>query len=127
MPQLLLWVYIVNAVLLIDHEIESAYWREWELFGLPGGIQGFVFMHVPILFVLLFGVEELCRGTIPGLIISLIFAAGGLFAFCIHTYFIRRGKPGFNLTASKILLWGMLLVSLIQAAMSVSLLAKGGA
>ncbi len=126
MPQLLLWIYIVNAVLLIDHEIESSYWREWELFGLPGEIQGFLLMHIPLLFVLLLGVEELCRGTPAGLILSLIFAAGGLFAFCAHTYFIRKGKPGFNLAASKILLWGMLFVSLIQAAISVSLLAKGG-
>ncbi len=126
MPQFLLWVYILNAVLLIDHEIESAYWREWELFGLPGGIQGFIFMHIPILFVLLLGVEELCRGTAVGLILSLIFAAGGIFAFCIQIYFVHKGKPGFNLAASKILLWGMLLVSLIQAAMSVSLLLKGG-
>ncbi len=126
MPQLLLWVYIVNAVLLIDHEIESSYWREWELFGLPGEIQGFLLMHIPLLFVLLLGVEELCRGTAAGPILSLIFAAGGIFGFCIHTYFIRKGKPGFNLPASKILLWGMLFVSLIQAAISVSLLAKGG-
>ncbi|MHA1463081.1 MAG: DUF6713 family protein, partial [Candidatus Heimdallarchaeota archaeon] len=26
------WLYMVNAVLLILHEIDSAYWKEWELF-----------------------------------------------------------------------------------------------
>jgi hypothetical protein len=127
MQRALLWVYIVNTVLLVDHEIESAYWKEWELFGLPGGIQGFVFMHLPILFVLLLGVEELCRRTPAGSILSLIAAAGGLFAFCVHTYFVRKGRPGFNLAASKVLLWGMLVLSIVQAAMSVVLLASGGA
>jgi hypothetical protein len=127
MWQTLLWIYVVNTVLLIDHEIESAYWKEWDLFGLPGGIQGFVFMHVPVLFALLLGVEELCRRTTAGLIVSTIAAAGGIFAFCIHTYFIRKGKPGFDLAASKVLLWGMLVLSLVQAAMSVFLLSAGGA
>ena len=29
--------YFVNSVLLIVHEIDSAYWEEWNLFRLPGG------------------------------------------------------------------------------------------
>lgn len=29
---LLFWIYLVNAVLLINHEIDSAYWQEWKLF-----------------------------------------------------------------------------------------------
>jgi hypothetical protein len=42
MFELLLWLYLVNAVLLINHEIDSAYWKEWELFKLPGSISGFL-------------------------------------------------------------------------------------
>jgi len=38
MADLLLWLYLANAVLLINHEIDSAYWKEWELFKLPGGM-----------------------------------------------------------------------------------------
>jgi len=30
------WLYMVNAVLLILHEIDSAYWKEWELFKMRG-------------------------------------------------------------------------------------------
>ena len=32
MEQLLLWLYLADAVLLITHEIDSAYWKEWNLF-----------------------------------------------------------------------------------------------
>ena len=38
MEDILFWVYLANAVLLIVHEIGSAYWKEWDLFRLPGGI-----------------------------------------------------------------------------------------
>lgn len=31
---LLQWLYLLNAAALITHEIDSAYWREWELFGI---------------------------------------------------------------------------------------------
>jgi len=30
MWQGLLWLYLANAVLLITHEIDSAYWKEWD-------------------------------------------------------------------------------------------------
>ena len=30
-------LYVVNATLLICHQIDSAYWREWELLRVPGG------------------------------------------------------------------------------------------
>jgi len=33
----LFWIYLTNSVLLINQEIDSAYWKEWKLFGLPGG------------------------------------------------------------------------------------------
>ena len=49
MPDRLLWLYLTNAVLLINHEIDSAYWKEWELFRLPGGIAGFLLLHSPLL------------------------------------------------------------------------------
>ncbi|MGQ9465892.1 MAG: DUF6713 family protein [bacterium] len=38
--------YILNATLILLHEIESAYEKEWELFRLPGKITGFVVFHI---------------------------------------------------------------------------------
>jgi hypothetical protein len=39
---LVVWAYLTNATLLCVHEIDSAYWHEWSLFGIPGGIQLFL-------------------------------------------------------------------------------------
>jgi hypothetical protein len=118
----LFWIYLANAVLLINHEIDSAYWKEWELFRLPGGITGFLLIHFPLLFLLLYGLVLVYQATFAGLIVSLVLSLGGLFAFGIHTYFIRRGRDEFTAPISRIILVVTLIVSLIQLAMTLYLL-----
>jgi hypothetical protein len=34
-------LYLLNAALLFTHEIDSAFWKEWDLIGIPGGIKFF--------------------------------------------------------------------------------------
>ncbi len=33
-------LYVLNATLLLVHELDSAFWREWDVLGLPGGEAG---------------------------------------------------------------------------------------
>jgi hypothetical protein len=124
MQDILLWIYIINATLLINHEIDSAYWHEWELFKLPGGVAGFLLMHFPLLLLVLYGLVLVAQGTLAGLTISLILSLSGLFAFSIHTYFIRRGRDEFNTPMSLFILRATLVVSLIQAVLSIMLIAQ---
>ena len=120
--KILFWIYLVNAILLINHEIDSAYWKEWELFKLPGGIGAFLLLHVPLLFLILYGLVCLERQTSFGLVASLIISAGGIFAFCIHMAFIRRGRQEFDTPISRLILSLMLVVSIVQAAVTIYLL-----
>jgi hypothetical protein len=120
--KVLFWLYLANAILLIIHEIDSAFWREWELFKLPGGISGFLIMHVPLLFLILYGLVLVSEQSFLGLIVSLILSAGGIFAFCIHTAFIRKGRHEFNTPISRLILSLILGVSTIQAALTIYLL-----
>jgi hypothetical protein len=124
MGEVLLWTYVVSAVLLIDHEIDSAYWREWDLFKLPGGIAGFLLLYFPLLGLILYGVVALARGAFAGLICALILAGGGIFAFGIHTYFIRKGRSEFKTPMSLFILASTLLVSALQLALTVTLMAQ---
>jgi hypothetical protein len=119
----LLWIYLLNAVLLIDHEIDSAYWEEWKLFKLPGGISLFVVLHLPLLAVVLYGLVLIERMAVSGLIISLILALSGLFAFTIHRTFIRRGHDEFTIPTSQFLLWATLIMSIAQLGVTIYLLA----
>jgi hypothetical protein len=120
--ELLFWVYLVNAVFLINHEIDSAYWQEWDLFHIPGGISGFLIVHFPALLLFLYGLVLVYQGTTAGLIISLILSFSGLFAFSIHTYFIRRGREEFATPVSRFILIATLILSLIQLSMTLYLL-----
>jgi hypothetical protein len=110
----LLWLYLINATLLINHEIDSAYWREWELFRLPGGITGFLLLHLPLVFLVLWGVVLLLRHSMQGIVLSVILGLAGLFAFAIHTYFIRKGRPEFRSWISIALLAASLVFSIAQ-------------
>src|SRR3990170_2403138 len=78
-------LYLLNTALLSTHEIDSAFWKEWELFGLP-------------------------------------LAAGGVFAFAIHGYFILTGHREFTLPVSMALLVAILVVSLIQGVQALKVL-----
>ena len=120
--EILFWIYLINAILLISHEIDSAYWKEWELFNLPGGIGGFLLLHFPLLFLILYGLVCLDRQTGFGWVASLILSAGGIFAFCIHMIFIRKGRHEFDTPISRLILSLTLLVSIVQATLTIYLL-----
>ena len=123
MFELLFWLYLVNAVLLITHEIDSAFWKEWELFKLPGGSVGFVLLHLPLVFLILWGLVLVFQRSFAGLVLSLILSLGGIFAFTIHAIFIRKGRSEFNVPVSLFLLIATLFVSLVQAACTIYLFA----
>jgi len=110
----LLWLYLTNAVLLITHEIDSAYWKEWELFKLPGGIAGFLLLHFPLLAVILYGLVLIARQEPTGYLFSCALSLGGIFAFGIHMHFLKKGRQEFNAPISKLILGVLLIVSLVQ-------------
>jgi hypothetical protein len=115
----LVWAYILNATLLIVHEIESAYREEWKLFKLPGGITFFLLLHVPLVILILFGLIQVQQQTQAGYILSLVVALAGAAAFTIHTVFIARGDRGFKTPLSLAILWAILLISVTQAVLTV--------
>ena len=111
---ILFWLYLVNAVLLLNHEIDSAYWKEWELFNLPGGITGFLLLHFPLIFIVLYGLVLIDRAAFWGFVCSLFLCCGGIFAFIIHFYFLKQGRREFNQPLSKAILLSTLVASITQ-------------
>ncbi len=110
----LLWSYLATAVLLITHEIDSAYWKEWELFKLPVGITGFLLLHIPMLAVILYGLVLVVRQAPAGYWFSFALSIGGIFAFGIHLYFLWKGRKEFDAPISKSILGALLFISLVQ-------------
>ena len=124
MATILFWIYLINATLLITHEIDSAYWEEWRLFGIPGGINTFLLLHLPILFFVLYGLILIYENTLAGLIFSFIVAISGIFAFSIHTYFMQQGRDEFKTTISRLILFSTLIISILQLVITVILVLK---
>jgi hypothetical protein len=96
--------YILNATLLLLHEIESGYAREWEILKLPGKITGFLLMHIPIILVLFYGLLEMQDQTQVGLVIGIITGIGGAAPFVVHKILVKN-KEHFNLAISNIIIY----------------------
>ncbi len=124
MRTVLLILYVVNAVFLINHEIESAYWKEWNLFGLKGGITGYVLFHFPLLFLVLYGIVWIRDGKLFGLVMSALLSAAGIFAFIVHSYFLRKGRKEFRFLISRVLLFGTFVLSLPQLGLTAYLFSR---
>ncbi len=119
MNQPVVWAYLINATLLIAHEIDSAYQREWEMLRLPGGPGGFLLIHLPVVGLVLYGLVLLVRGGPAGLWFSLALAGCGVLAFCLHLFFLRKGHPAFRQPVSLFILGAILAASLAQAVLTV--------
>ncbi len=115
--------FILNASLLLLHEIESSYEREWEILKLPGKITGFLILHIPILLILFYGVVEIEKQTQFGLVLGFISGIGGIIPFLVHRVIIRR-MDRFNLLISSVLIYLNIITGVITAVLSVSLLIK---
>jgi Family of unknown function (DUF6713) len=111
-------LYLVNFALLFTHQVDSAYWREWELFHMPGGLQLNLLLNFVLLLVGLIGFVLVVQGADAGEAFALVLAAGGVFAFFIHAYFLLRGNASFRLPASVAILASLLVVSIAQAAVT---------
>jgi hypothetical protein len=111
-------LYLLNLALLITHEIDSAYWKEWNLFGLPGDIQGFLVINFLLIIAALVGFRKVIFRSRGGHYCALTVAGIGIFAFFIHTYFFITGHKEFTLPASIVTLIIILFVSLFQGSLA---------
>lgn len=113
-------LYLLNSALLATHEIDSAYWHEWELFYLPGGITFFLLVNLVLLWIVLLGCFQVIVGGPAARWFSYGLAAAGIFAFTIHMIFLAAGHDQFRTPVSIGLLMVILLVSLTEAIVTVS-------
>ncbi len=103
--------YLFTVTLLMAHQIDSAYWQEWKLFAIPGGVEIFVLLNVPLVLLFLYGFAQVVRGARAGARFALALASLGIAAFLIHVWFAWQGHPEFGLPTSWAILSGTLLSS----------------
>lgn len=111
-------LYAINVALLFTHEIEGAYWKEWDMFGIPGDIREYLIVHFILLLAALLGFRMLLKRTPGGYVFSAAVAASGIVAFPIHAAFVLTGHDEFGLAISWIILGTLLALSMIQGYMT---------
>lgn len=112
--------YLITAVLLATHEVDSGYWREWDLFRIPGGAGLFVLLHLGIFFLLFWGYGQVLTGTRAGVWMSFVAAGGALFAGVVHGAFLLLGRPEFRSGVSIGVLLAVTVSGLILLSASIS-------
>ncbi|MBU0971447.1 MAG: hypothetical protein KKC20_12415 [Proteobacteria bacterium] len=115
-------LYIVNATLILLHEIESAYEKEWEILKLPGKITGFLLLHIPIIILLFYGLIEIEKNSTIGLIFGIILGIGGVIPAIVHKMFFKTPEK-FNLPISNVIIYLNILSGISLLFLSVSLFA----
>jgi len=92
----LLAVYMVNATLVICHEIDSAYWHEWDLFRIPGGASVFVALHLLLVPLILLGLLQIAAAAPSARTTALVIGLAGLAGFLAHATFLLSGDERFR-------------------------------
>ena len=92
--------YFTTMSLLIFHQIDAAYWNEWEMFYLPGGVQGYLLFNIIAIPVILNGYKHSINHTESAKLYSYICGTLGVITFLIHAGFAAFGSRQFNLPLS---------------------------
>lgn len=97
--------YILTLVALTLHQIDAAYWQEWNMFRLPGGIQGFLLFNLlafPPLFVGLYQLGRVSAAvkSISSRTYGLVCGGLGVITGIIHGIFAMFGYLDFSLPFS---------------------------
>lgn len=107
-------LYFANAVLLTAHEIDSAFWREWQMFRMPGGLHVFLVLNLLLLAFMLHGYKQVLLDRPTAIRWTLLLATAGGLALIAHLTFLAAGRPEFRDPLSLALLGLIGMLSLFQ-------------
>ena len=96
--------YFWTMLSLILHQVDAAYWREWEMFHVPGGIQGFLVVNLAAIAVVLVGYRHVLLATPRAPLYAGVCAALGVGTCLIHAGFAMAGLEQFHLPLSVLII-----------------------
>ena len=93
-------IYFFTFLSLIIHQIDAAYWKEWEMFMLPGGVQGFLIFNLVAFPVVILGYRKLLKKEHNYAMYSYICGGLGVLTLILHIVFATFGFKEFHLPLS---------------------------
>ena len=107
-------LFLLNATVLITHQIDAAYWHEWELFHIPGGNQLNLLLNLPIIALVLYAQGRVAMNTKASVFYYKLIACLGFLTVAIHGAFFIAGNEAFIQPVSIALLTATSLFSSAQ-------------
>lgn len=78
----------LNLALLATHQVDAAFWHEWDVFGVPGGIHFFLVFNVLAVLALALGLVTIAKQSKGARLASRLSAGLGLITVAIHAVFL---------------------------------------
>ena len=113
-PDLPQTLFLLNPPVLLTHQIDAAYWHEWNLFHLPGGNQFNLILNLPIIALVLLAFLQVATHSPRQRLCHQFLAGLGLLTVAVHSGFFLAGHPEFQQPMSLLLLAATLILSLTQ-------------
>ena len=88
-------LFLANATVLITHQIDAAFWHEWELFLIPGGNQMNLLLNIPIIALVLYAHRRVVANIHTGMFFYKLLAVLGFLTCAIHAAFLLMGSASF--------------------------------
>jgi hypothetical protein len=108
-------LFLANATVLVTHQIDAAFWHEWELFRIPGGNQVNLLLNLPIIALVLYAQAQVARGEgSAALMFYKLMPCLGALTVVIHGLFFALGHEAFVQPVSLGLLVGTAILSCLQ-------------
>lgn len=106
--------YLLTMSVLVLHQIDAAYWHEWEMFLLPGGIQGFLVFNVVVIPLVCWGYSNVVLMNDKAGFSSYLCAGLGIITGLIHVGFFLAGFDQFKLPLSGFVIFACLVCGVLQ-------------
>ncbi len=113
-------IVVLNLAVLITHQIDAAYWREWEMFQLPGGVQLFDVLNLLIFMVILIAITPVIQRRRSGFKCSLMIAGASALVLPIHAGFWLAGYSQFDMPVSTLVIVGSFVTALTQIGLTLN-------
>jgi hypothetical protein len=108
------WLFLANATVLITHQIDAAFWHEWELFRIPGGNQMNLLLNLSIIALVLYAHSRVVADVQAGMFFYKLLAGLGFLTCAIHAGFFWMGSEAFFQPVSIGLLVATFVLSTLQ-------------
>lgn len=105
---------LLNASFLMVHQIDSAFWHEWEMFHLPGGNQLNLILNVPIVALVVYAYGKVAANRRGSRAWQKLVCSLGFTTLLIHAGFYLAGHKEFLQPVSLGIFLAIALVSTAQ-------------